>query len=137
QAEAEDLGKLDSVVLLKRFQHWVKRTLVDFAKDSLKPTLYAQFSMQVIEQQIKKPLGPERTRAALAELSAGAHPDAEANLGLAVRELSAGKLDRADFIGRFGHRGSQEMELAQPRWSEDAEAVNRIAQTAVGGHPVD
>ena len=34
-----------------------KRTLVDFARDSLKPTLFAQFSMQVLEQQLKKPLG--------------------------------------------------------------------------------
>lgn len=128
KAEAEDLSKLDSSTVLQRFQHWVKRTLVDFARDSLKPTLFAQFSMQVLEQQLKKPLGPERTQAALAELSAGAHPEADANLGLAVRELSAGQLSRADFLKRFGHRGNHEMELAQPRWSEDADAISRIAQ---------
>lgn len=125
-ADAEDFSKLESAEVLQRFNYWVKRTLVDFARESLKPTLYAQFSMQVLEQQIKKPLGAERTRAALAELSAGAHPDADANLGLAIREVAAGILDRAEFLRRFGHRGSQEMELAQPRWSEDPDAILRL-----------
>src|SRR5262249_30491149 len=30
-----------------------------------------------------------------------------------------GKIDRATFLTGFGHRGSQEMELASPRWYED------------------
>jgi pyruvate,water dikinase len=127
-AEAEDLAKLDTAIVLQRFQHWVQRTLVDFARESLKPTLFAQFSMQVLEQQIKKPLGPERAHAAIAELSAGAHADSEANLGEGIRELSAGRLDRADFLKRFGHRGSQEMELAQPRWNEDADSITRLVR---------
>ncbi len=125
-AETEDFAKLDSAAVLQRFHHWVKRTLVDFARESLKPTLFAQFSMQVLEQQIKTPLGPERTRAALAELSAGAHPDPDANLGLAIRDLTAGNLERGEFLKRFGHRGSHEMELAQPRWSEEPESIDRM-----------
>ena len=136
-AETEDFSKLDPPSLLQRFHYWVKRTLVDFAKESLKPTLFAQFSMQVLEQQIKKPLGPERTRAALAELSAGAHPDADANLALAIRDLSAGKLSRTDFLKRLGHRGSQEMELAQPRWSEVPESIDRLMQVERQDYPVD
>jgi rifampicin phosphotransferase len=137
KAEAEDLSKLESAVVLQHFTHWVKRTLVDFARESLKPTLFAQFSMQVLEQQIKKPLGPERTRAALAELSAGAHPDVDANLGLAIRELTAGRLDRADFLKRFGQRGNQEMELAQPRWSEDPDALTRLVHVDRRAESVD
>jgi pyruvate,water dikinase len=84
--------------------------------------------MQVLEQQIKKPLGPERTRSAVTELSAGAHADADADLGLAVRDLSAGNLSRADFLKRFGHRGSHEMELAHPRWSEEPDAIDSIVR---------
>lgn len=126
KAEAEDLAKLDSATVLERFRHWIKRTLIDFARESLKPTLFAQFSMQVLEQQIKKPLGPERTRAALSELSAGAHPDADADLGQSIRDVAAGKLERPEFLRRFGHRGNQEMELAQPRWSEDHAALDAL-----------
>lgn len=136
-AESEDLSRLDTATVLQRFSAWVKRTLVGFARDSLKPTLFAQFSMQVLEQQIKKPLGPERTRAALAELSAGAHPDADSNLGQAIRDLSSGKLDRGSFLKRFGHRGSQEMELSQPRWHEELEAINRLVRVDHHGAAAD
>src|SRR5262249_8431617 len=34
--------------------------------------------------------------------------------------------DRDVFIERYGHRCSQEMELARPRWSEDPAAVDRL-----------
>jgi pyruvate,water dikinase len=57
----------------------------------------------------------------MSELVMGVHPDAEADLPGAMRELAAGTLDRATFLQRFGHRGPQEMELSSPRWSESAE----------------
>jgi pyruvate,water dikinase len=130
KAAGDDLSKLDAPALLTRLDFWIKRTLIDFARDSLKPTLFAQFSMQVLEVQLKKPLGEERTRAALADLSSGAHPDPESDLPVAIQELGAGKLSRTEFLARFGHRGSQEMELAQPRWSEDPSALDRWKTTA-------
>ncbi|MCE9533738.1 MAG: hypothetical protein K8T89_21810 [Planctomycetes bacterium] len=126
KAEAEDLTKLDPQVLLQRFEYWVKRTLVDFARESLKPTLLAQFAMQVIEQQLKKPLGPERARQAIAELTAGAHPDPEADFPTGIREMLAGTKTREQFLKQFGHRGSHEMELARPRWSEDATSLDGL-----------
>jgi rifampicin phosphotransferase len=121
RANAEDLAKLDEPALLNRFDYWVQRTLVDFARHSLKPTLLAQFCLQVLEQQLRKPLGDERTRSALAELSAFAKPEREADLSEAIRDLSRGQLDRQVFLQQFGHRGTQEMELAQPRWAEEGE----------------
>jgi pyruvate,water dikinase len=51
----------------------------------------------------------------------GARPDPEADLPGALRELAPGRLQRSAFLDRFGHRGSQEMELAQPRWVEQPE----------------
>jgi pyruvate,water dikinase len=51
----------------------------------------------------------------------GACPDPEADLPGALRELAAGRLSRARFLKSFGHRGRQEMELAQPRWAEQQE----------------
>ena len=125
-AESEDVVQLDPPALLQRFEFWVKRTLVDFARKSLKPTMFAQFSLSVLEQQLRKPLGPERTREALAELSAGAHADPEADFPHAILEATAGRLVRSEFLRRFGHRASKEMELAQPRWSEDSAALDRI-----------
>src|SRR5262249_21416771 len=75
---------------------------------------------------LARSLGAERTRAALGELTMGVRPDADADLAGNVRDLAEGKLERAEFLRRFGHRGSAEMELAQPRWSEDHAALDRL-----------
>jgi pyruvate,water dikinase len=99
-------------------EHWTRRTLRDFARDSLKPTALAGLAMGRVERALLAALGPERTRTALGELVMGVHPDSEADLPSAMRDLAAGNLDQDGFLKRFGHRGNQEMELSQPRWNE-------------------
>lgn len=123
RAAAEDLSKLDPSALVSRFETWANRALVEFARQSLKPTLLAQFSWQVLEQQIAKALGADRARATLAALSQGAKPDPDADLPGAIRSLAGGELSRDEFLRRFGHRGPNEMELSAPRWSEDPAAL--------------
>jgi phosphohistidine swiveling domain-containing protein len=119
----EDLSKLDDAALLQRLEHWIRRTLYDFARESLKATVLGAVAMGKVELVLTKPLGAERTHAAVGELTMGVRPDAEADLPGAIRDLAEGKIDRAAFLKRFGHRGPQEMELAQPRWSEDPSAL--------------
>src|SRR5262249_40322393 len=115
---AEDLTRLDGPALLKRLEHCTQRTLLDFARDSLKPTALAGLAMGRVERLLMAHLGPERTRAAVGELVMGVHPDPEADLPGAMRDTATGALDRDTFQKRFGHRGPQEMELSQPRWAE-------------------
>src|SRR5262249_608333 len=110
---AEDLTRLDGPALLKRLEHCTQRTLLDFARDSLKPTALAGLAMGRVERLLMAHLGPERTRAAVGELVMGVHPDPEADLPGAMRDTATGALDRDTFQKRFGHRGPQEMELSQ------------------------
>ncbi|HXG09785.1 MAG TPA: PEP-utilizing enzyme, partial [Gemmataceae bacterium] len=133
---AQDLGRLDAAALLERLDYWVRRTLHDFARDGLKPTALAGIAMGKLERVLVRSLGPERARAALGELTMGVRPDPEADLPGAVRDLAAGVLDRATFLRRFGHRGSQEMELAQPRWVEDPSALDRLLGQAQSPSPM-
>jgi pyruvate,water dikinase len=118
EAAGEDLSSLEPPALLERLEYWIRRTLYDFARDSLKPTVLAAVALGNLERGLRA-LGPERIRAALGELSMGARPDPEADLLGALRELAAGRLSREFFLKDFGHRGRQEMELAQPRWMEE------------------
>jgi pyruvate,water dikinase len=124
---ARDLTALDTPALLDRLEQWTQRTLVTFARDSLKPTVLAAVAMGKLEWLLARSLGEERTRAALGELTMGVRPDPDADLPGAVRDLAEGKLERGEFLRRFGHRGNSEMELAQPRWSEDHAALDRLA----------
>jgi pyruvate,water dikinase len=130
RAADEDWSGLDAPVLLERLFFWSKRTLDDFARESLKPTVLATIARAGVEAWLARKLGAERARTALGELSMGVRPDPEADLPGAVRDLMEGRLDRAAFLDRFGHRGNQDMELAQPRWSEDHAALAYLLRRA-------
>lgn len=138
-ALARDWSKLDPPALLREYEAWVQKTLIDFARESLKPTVFANQAWNDVESILAKrfvgtPSRPggdvnaaqERVTSAVGELSLGAHPPADADLGKAVRDLAAGTLDRTTFLERFGHRGTNEMELAQPRWTEVPEELSRL-----------
>jgi pyruvate,water dikinase len=128
----ENLSKLDDAALLERLEHWIRRTLYDFARESLKATVLGAVAMGKVELVLTKPLGAERVRSALGELTMGVRPEPEADLPGAIRDLGEGKIDRATFLARFGHRGPQEMELSQPRWSEGSASLDGARRASEG-----
>ncbi len=134
-----DPHKLDGPALVGRFNHWVRRTLDDFARDSLKPTALAGIAMANLQNALARVLQPaglpdrtaahlvgvERAQAALRELMMGV----QTYLAAGVRAAAAGRMNCDEFLAQFGHRGSHEMELAQPRWAEDPAALDRLFQS--------
>jgi pyruvate,water dikinase len=125
--QGADYSRLDPPALVARLEYCIQRTLLDFARESLKPTALAAFAMGAIERTLTPRLGHDQTQASLRELVMGVHPEEEANVAGAVRDLGDGKLDRATFLKRFGHRGNNEMELQSPRWSEQPETLDNLA----------
>jgi pyruvate,water dikinase len=131
----EDLGRQGTPALLARLEHWIRRTLYDFARDSLKPAALAGLAFANLRRALARrqptegqgQTATERPRVTLGGHAMGVAADPEADLVGALRDLAAGRLDRRDFLERFGHRGSQEMELSQPRWSEDPQALGQVA----------
>jgi pyruvate,water dikinase len=119
----------DAPALVREFETWRERTLVEFARDSLKPTVFANVAWDTLFDILKPKIGEERARAAVAELSLGAKPEGGTDYASAVQALASGRLDRAAFLEAFGHRAANEMELSQPRWSEDPAAVDCLMLT--------
>jgi pyruvate,water dikinase len=115
---------------LERFHYWRKRTLDDYARESLKATALATVARAGLEFMLRRKLGVDGARRALGALSMRIRPDPEADLPTAMRDLIEGRLDRTSFLDRFGHRGNQDMELAQPRWSEDPDALDRLPRAS-------
>src|SRR5205823_5919091 len=74
QAMSQDWSKFDPPGLVREFETWVNRTLVEFAKDSLKPTVLADFAWNGLVEMLQPRLGAERAAVAVAELSLGAKP---------------------------------------------------------------
>jgi pyruvate,water dikinase len=146
QASREDLTRLTPAQLLERLDYWMKRTLVDFARDSLKPTALAGMALgnleRLLSQRLQPPgkpgvkdpevaaVGMQRAQALLREMVMGVHPEG-ADLPTALRELGSGKITRQEFLRHFGHRGQQEMELSRPRWQEDAASLDRLPKESV------
>jgi pyruvate,water dikinase len=129
EAEAAiDLRALDDTTLLDRLEHGIVRTLYDFARESLKPTALAAFALASLEQRFAKMVGPEKATQLVRDLIMGSHADPETDVGHGIQELAAGKLDHETFLNRFGHRGSQEMELSSPRWCELTDSTSWVPQ---------
>jgi pyruvate,water dikinase len=126
-ASYQDLGRFDDAAVLRFFDEWVGRTLVDFARDSLKPTALAALCLGRLETMLAQVLHPERARELTRDLVMGVKPPPEADLASAVHGLAEGSLSREEFLQRFGHRGSEEMELSRPRWAEDPSTLERPA----------
>ncbi|MBM3983120.1 MAG: hypothetical protein FJ304_23180 [Planctomycetes bacterium] len=131
-ALAQDWAKLDPAALVSELHAWTDLTLIDFARHSLKPTVFADLAWSEVFEVLKPKLGEERARAAVGELSLGAAPPDAANLPGAVRDLAPGRVTRAEFLEKFGHRGTNEMELAQPRWGETPQELDKLVRGAHG-----
>ena len=137
----EDWSRLSPEQLLAKFEDWRKRTLVDFTREALKPTALTAILMGKLQTAFARRFQPpgtkpkegeqpaeQRAEAAMRALTLGAHPPADADLPHGLEALRTGTMDRGTFLKKFGHRASQEMELAQPRWSEQSETIDALAK---------
>jgi rifampicin phosphotransferase len=117
-----DWATLDDASLLKKLDHWRRRALHTFARESLKPTALAGTALVNVDRFLRAALPPERALALRTAFTAGVRT----GLGSSIRGLKAGRISRDEFLSRFGHRGSQEMELSQPRWAEDPTGLDHL-----------
>lgn len=90
-----------------------------------------------LEAELRDQFGPTEA-AALTSNASGLAGGLE-SLGPAagLQEVLAGRLSRADYLARFGHRGENEGELAWPRPAEDPAWLDRLLAGAGAGVDVD
>jgi pyruvate,water dikinase len=124
--EAErDLSQLNSQQLLECLQSRVDLSLKDFARHSLKPGAFADLLLFGFRRTVGD-LTPEQRETAIVRVAAGLRLDAEIDLSAGIRDLSDRRITREYFLRRFGHRGWNEMELAQPRWQESPSEIDSL-----------
>jgi pyruvate,water dikinase len=117
QARAIELAAQSTDTLLALFDEWRRRTLVEFAGSALQPAVYANIALQEITAGADQD-ERERRLAHLNVVLSAAERSTETDQPAALRAFVDGSLDMATFLDRFGHRGPEELELAQPRWRE-------------------
>jgi rifampicin phosphotransferase len=121
-----DLSTKTPAELVTLLDEWCDKTLVEFAQESLKPTVLADFCWSTLLELLKPRFGEENAQLAMGEVTIGAAPPADCDYALGIQKLCRGELSRAAFLEQFGHRCQNEMELSQPRWKEDSAAVDRL-----------
>lgn len=128
-ARSEPLDALPAERLVERFVYWQDRTLNRFARESLKPSVFAGLALAALEQDLAKrmpasdPGRQEKARTLARALVARARPDPDADVSHCLQQAAAGEITFQELVDRVGHRGSLEMELAQPRWREQPETL--------------
>ncbi len=139
-ARQVSLADLSDRQLLDRLHDLIRRTLDDLARWSLRPALLAADALDAVEQRLSRVLGPDRASAVARSLLAGVRPDPEADLASDLEALADRRLRQEEFLCRHGHRGPEEMELAVPRWREEAgsllETLKRGGHGSCPGNPL-
>ena len=134
QARQTDLTKLSDDALVERFEEWRGRTLVDFAASALQPAVFASLALS----DLLAGAGDAERVGRLEQLHdvlATPRP-ADGNMPAALHALLRGVIDLPTFVADFGHRGPEELESAQPRWSEVPPGWNGSGRAA-GFIPAD
>jgi pyruvate,water dikinase len=121
-----ELARLSGDELVDCLDIRIKLTLHDFARHSLKATVFAASSISELEKLLQQVFEQQRGRNAASELTMETTCEGQVNLATAFRELAAGQLSKEQFVTRFGKRGWQEMELAQPRWAEHPDELDSL-----------
>lgn len=122
----------DTNALFNFLDRWIDVTLIGFARESLKPTVFADYHWNALVEMLRPKMGEEKAEAAVRELSLGARAVEGEDYASAIQALAAKRLSRDEFLQAFGHRATNEMELSQPRWSEDPAAVDQLLATQAG-----
>ena len=107
-ALAQDWERLDPPAIVREFETWMNRTLVEFARESLKPTVFADLAWNELFDSLKPKVKEkhagntktvpktteEQTREVVGRLSLGAAPAADADLARGIRDLESGAITR-------------------------------------------
>ena len=137
QARRTDLTTLSSEAIVERFEAWRWRTLEDFAESGLQPAVFASLALQEL---VAGADAAERQRRleGLRDVLSAAPRQADQDQPAALHALVRGDTDVPTFLANFGHRGPEELELAEPRWAELPPDMGALISPRAGdGKPID
>ena len=115
------LGSLNEAELLTFLHGWVHKICVEFGEKSQLLTHFLQLECEMLENFLNTLPGPRTSHTSASmvlELLQQAVIPAEVDLSQAMQNLRDGAMTTDEFLAKFGHRGFNDMELAQPRWRE-------------------
>ncbi|MBV8881209.1 MAG: hypothetical protein JO332_14685 [Planctomycetaceae bacterium] len=141
KARAKNLKDLPDDAVLAEIAEREKVALNQYGPELLKPGFLAAYYHGRLASTLELVLGASEGRALTSKLLAGLEGDKTVESNIALYRVAKGEMTIEAYLAEYGHRAVNELELAEPRWSEDpAYPKQRVAQfqkSSGGTSPVD
>ncbi len=127
-----ELSNLSTPGLLAELRRRRDFVLGEFAAESLLPGFFGGLAHERLRMLLVQLFGQDEGEQLVGQLTTGLGNDITVEQNIALFEVAAGRMAFDGFLHRFGHRAANEMELSQPRWSEDRDFVTRMVERCRG-----
>ena len=126
RCRSTDLAALSHPELRRELERRVDFVLGEFAAESLRPGFFGGLACGRAERLLNLIFGRVEGQRILLELLNGLEGDVTHEQDVMLYRVAHGSESMDDFLKEFGHRAVTEMELAVPRWREDAAYLDRM-----------
>ena len=121
--------ELSDKEIVHKFREWTQKTLDVFAPKALVATLLAAFSLQRLENGLKKCMNENEAKGLASRLISGESGNLTVETNEKLWQVANDEMSLNDFLKDYGHRAVGEFELAEPRWREDTIYLEQIIQS--------
>jgi len=141
KARAKNLAKMSDEEVVAEIAEREKVALNEFGPELLKPGFLAAYYHGRLASTLELVLGTTEGRALTSKLLAGLEGDKTVESNIALYQVAKGQMTLEAYLAEYGHRAVNELELAEPRWSEDPgypkQRIAQFGKTAGSTSPVD
>jgi len=126
QKQEQVLSSLSDEQLLSELEDRRRRVLDEFGAESLLPGFVGSLALEALRAQLVQLMGTEEGTALAITLTSALDGDTTLQQNTELHDVASGNNTLEEFLGHFGHRAHDEMELAQPRWREEPSHVEQM-----------
>jgi pyruvate,water dikinase len=140
-SRARKLSEMSDEAILAEIAERERVALNEYGPELLKPGFLAAYYHGRLASNLELILGVTEGRALTSKLLAGLEGDKTVESNIALYRVARGELTLEAYLAEYGHRAVNELELAEPRWSEDPgypkQRVAQFQKTSGGTSPVE
>jgi len=138
RAKTQALASLPIDQLLELWQGHERRVLDVFGPRLLMPAMISGMAMGDLRTFLQETLWDEDAEALSRLISSGGEPDRTVMADAELYEVGQGRRPIRAWLAEHGHRAAGEFDLAAPRWREQPEAAQEMAdRLAKGDGPLE
>lgn len=122
----QDLTALSTAQVIQEFHERRVRVLDEFGPESLKAGFAGGVALAALEKMLVQLMGQQEGKRLSLRLTSGLDNDITIEQNHTLYQVARGEVSMEEYLERYGHRTVGEMELAQPRWREDASYLEQM-----------